>query len=220
MAGIGLFIWIAVATLAAVPAVAGQGQPGVDGGLPAEAMTDILDIKPPVVFGLDPVFVRYGLYVLAAAALLAVAALVWWLWRRRKARQVETVQAEILPEDLALSHLDALAREKLNDKRFYFRLSAILRTYLLGQFGLGAPEMTTEELLPRVARLNLAVDLVRGLRRFLIHGDGIKFAGQSTDPQQRESDLDFARWFVRQTTPAAEMSTPDGLPAESNAGQG
>lgn len=220
MAGIGILIRIGTALFAAVPVMAGQAQPVVDAGAPTAAMTDILDIKPPEVFGLDPILVRYGLYAAAAAALLAGAALAWWLWRRRRARQAETVEAEVAPEDLALSQIDALAREELGDKRFYFRLSAILRAYLLGQFGLGAPEMTTEELLPRIARLNLTAELGQGLRRFLIYGDGIKFAGQSAEPQQRAADLDFARRFVRQTTPVAEIPTPSILPAESTMGQG
>ncbi|MBI9084287.1 MAG: hypothetical protein JEZ11_11865 [Desulfobacterales bacterium] len=220
MTGFGVLIWIATAVFAAVPATAGQAQPGVDAVAPAAAMTDILDIKPPEVFGLDPILVRYGLYAAGVAALLAGAALAWWLWRRRRARQVETVEAELAPEDLALSRIDALAREELGDKHFYFRLSAILRAYLLGQFGLGAPEMTTEELLPRITRLNLATELGQGLRRFLIYGDGIKFAGQSAEPQQQTADLDFARWFVRQTTPVTEIPTPNILPAKSFTGQG
>lgn len=220
MAGLGVLIWIGTALFAAVPAMAGQRQPGVDAVAPADAMTDILDIKPPEVFGLDPMLVRYGLYAVTAAALLAGAALAWRFWRKRQTRQVETVEAEVAPEDLALSQIDVLAGEDLGDKGFYFRLSVILRTYLLGQFGLGAPEMTTEELLPRIARLGLAAELEQGLRRFLIYGDGIKFAGQSAEPQQQTTDLDFARRFVRQTTPVAEILPPSILPAKSTTGQG
>ena len=121
------------------PAVPGQAAPDT----PAP-MTDIHDIHPPVPVGFDAPWLMPVLLTLAGVVILA--ALVWWWRRRRKQKKIETIVPELPPDMIANKALEEIGDVRGQDgKAFYFRLSAILRQYIWGRFGVGAPEMTTEE---------------------------------------------------------------------------
>jgi len=162
-------------------------------------MTDIHDILPPVPAGLD---MPWRWILLTALGSVALAALAWWLWKRRKkAQTVEIIVPELPPEMLARQALDQIADIRgMDGKTFYFRLSAILRRYVCGRFGVGAPEMTTEEFLPCIDQLNTESDLARGLKQLCRAMDPVKFGGVAAMEKQMEQDLLFAREFVRKTT--------------------
>jgi LPXTG-motif cell wall-anchored protein len=93
--------------------------------------------------------------VLIALGAVALLALAWWLWKKRKkAATIETIVPELPPEMTAMRALDGISDvRRLDGKTFYFRLSAILRQYVFGRFAVGAPEMTTEEFLPCIDRI-------------------------------------------------------------------
>jgi hypothetical protein len=162
-------------------------------------MTDIHDIRPLRSPGPNP----WLLYALPSAV-LAVIVLSLWLYRQRKnAIAAENTPAPDPPHVIAMRELDALARfEEMDGRRFYFRLSAILRGYLAGRFNLAAPEMTIEELLPAIGRLKLDQPLHQSLARLLHRAEPIKFAGRPADNNDMRSDLSFARDFVKRTTAA------------------
>lgn len=163
-------------------------------------MTDIHDIRPPVPVGFDAPWLVPALLALVGVALLA--ALVLWWRRHRKKRTIETIVPELPPEMVARQALDGIGDVRGQDgKAFYFRLSAILRRYIFGRFGVGAPEMTTEEFLPCIDRLAFDRELARQLKLLCRAMDPVKFAGQQVDEKKMEQDLFFVRGFVRQTTP-------------------
>lgn len=165
-------------------------------------MADIHDIRPPVPVGFDAPWLM--LVWLTLAGVVILAALYWWWRRHRKQRTIATIVPELPPEMVALQALDAISDVRRQDgKAFYFRLSAILRQYVFGRFGVGAPEMTTEEFLPCIERLPVAGELARQLKQLCRTMDPVKFGGVSTVEKQMESDLFFVRAFVRQTTQAA-----------------
>lgn len=167
-------------------------------------MTDIHDIKPPELFGFDSRLVYYILFVVLGilVGVLLVAAVRYWKKRHRK--DVEAVHGMLLPDEEAFRRLDALkGLEDGDGKEFYFRLSAIFRGYLQGRYGIDAPEMTTEELLPRVQALRLDNDMKTGVKDFLYTSDPIKFAGKPVDRAKMQGDFEFVRDFIVQSTPAA-----------------
>jgi hypothetical protein len=169
-------------------------------------MTDIHDIRPPVPVGIDAPWLVPVLLTLAGAALLA--ALFFWWRRHRKKRTIETIVPELPPEMIAKQALDGIGDVRGQDgKAFYFRLSAILRRYIFGRFGVGAPEMTTEEFLPCIDRLAIDRELARQLKQLCRAMDPVKFAGKRVDEKQMEQDLFFVRGFVRQTTPESAPET-------------
>ena len=167
-------------------------------------MTDIHGLKPALPMGMD-----IGLLIWIALAVLAVAViitLVWWLWRRRK-KSLEPPSAPPLPapEVEAFAALDALATEDHADlKLFYFRLSAVIRRYVERRYDIPAAEMTTEELLPFMNRLDLETDMVRQFKDFCLRSDPIKFAGAMPDRGRLAHELAFGRDFVRRTTQVHE----------------
>jgi hypothetical protein len=162
-------------------------------------MTDIHDILPPVPVGLDASWLWIGLIAIGAVML---AALAWWLWKKvKKSRSVETIVPEKPPEMVARQALDQLSDVRgMDGKTFYFRLSAILRRYVFGRFGVGATEMTTEEFVPCIDHLSIDTELARELKRLCRAMDPVKFGGQAIAEKQMEADLFFAREFVRKTT--------------------
>lgn len=169
------------------------------------AMTDIHDIKPLAPVRLPSAMPRPFWYVLAGLLLAGVLTAVWLRRRRNPRVSLEGAPEHARPPDeVAYEALDTLAAESgLPDKVFYFRLSALLRTYLSGRFGVEALEMTTEELLPAVERLAMEKMLKSGIKSFLRFSDPVKFADMSAPPSQKEADINFVRMLVKETSRAA-----------------
>ncbi len=117
---------------------------------------------------------------------LAVAALGWLAWRQWQKRWQNAPGEEAIPASQT-------ARERLREalslidqpQPFCFGITEILRTYLEQQFGLNAPERTTEEFL---AELQQSIALDRRhkevLEDFLTRCDLVKFA--KVEPERAE----------------------------------
>jgi hypothetical protein len=166
-------------------------------------LSDIRDVKP-----LHRLARRWAVLLAAAAAALlaiALAAALWWWWRRRRAGATEPALA---PHEVALRALECLWRTDFTDpealRRYYFALSETLRAYVEGRFGLNATDLTTEEILGRIAELPALppADADR-LRGFLTATDRVKYA--AVLPSRREIDATFraAVSFVESTRPSA-----------------
>lgn len=160
-------------------------------------MTDIHDIKPPErpLPGLDWRYV--ALAGIAAVTLLAV---LFWMRQQSKRQKAAAAVPGLSPTQQALKELEDLRDVgRFDGREFYFRLSAILREYIRGRFGIDAPEMTVEELLPRIRELDLPTDLQGKLRAFFRSAEPIKFAAAATVERRMEADHAFAVAFVRET---------------------
>jgi hypothetical protein len=172
--------------------------------LPPEAgeAPDIKEIAPPVSLSRG----WWWLWVLAVA--LAAAAALWYFWwRRRKSAE----EAELLPQphEVALRALrDLMAQDliaKGQAKLLYLRLSAILRHYIEGRFGLLAPEHTTEEFLYEVrddARFSDSQKQL--LREFLEHCDMVKFAEYQPAREEIDDTINTCAQFIAETKPARD----------------
>ena len=79
----------------------------------------------------------------------------------------------------------------------------ILREYIRNRFGMDAPEMTTEELLFKMAEIKLERDLDQGVREFVYASDPVKFAGQTAEKESMQLHFEFVKDFVGKTTPAS-----------------
>ena len=165
-------------------------------------MTDIHDIKPPEKFGINPAFLYYALYGLLGVLMAASVAAAIYYWKKRGKKEIETLVPVLAPDEAAFRALDELTTLLNSDgKKFYFRISAILRGYIQQRFDIDALEMTTEELLPRVGEMKLETALQKGVRDFIDTSDPIKFAGRFVDKEQMQGHLEFVRKFVDKSTP-------------------
>jgi hypothetical protein len=177
-------------------------------------MTDIHDIKPLV--AVDTPFPAAAVALIGAAGLALLGLALYYL-KRRAGQRTSPLPPPLPPETAALAQLDAIRDLAVMEARkFYFQLSAVLRTYLHGRYGLNAPEMTTEEILPRIGTLGLPADLAARLEALLLSADPIKFAALPASRRKMETDLGFAYAFVEKTTPpSGETLEADELKAQS-----
>jgi hypothetical protein len=163
----------------------------------------IREIKP-----LQPIHrARPWLWIAGAVTLvLALGAAAAYWWRRRHATKDVEPQAPPIPaHEVALAALDRLAAtEPVGDaavRRYHFALSEIVRAYIEGRFGLNATDLTSEEILSSLGRLELSDELARGLRAFLLDTDAVKFAAHRPPRAEVSAILDWARRFVEATRP-------------------
>lgn len=150
-------------------------------------MEDIRDIK-----GLVPVPHHWSWLLLA----IPVIAILWWLWRRKKPTAATERVAPPTAFEIALAALARLREENPPTELFYTRLSDIIRQYIEGQFGLRAPERTTEEFLAEAA---LAPSHMNLLEAFLQESDLVKFARLRPGDEDRQRAFAAAETFVRET---------------------
>lgn len=177
--------------------------PGPGGGAVPEGMTDIHDIRPPAPPGPNPW--RWALWGVAAA-LVAVALVAVLAVMARRRRRLRGASAPAMPpEERALAALRGLESPgAMEERAFYFRLTAVLRRYLEERYGFPAAEMTTEELLPRLRAVDhLPEALLPELESLLAGADAVKFAGAPAAETRMTADLDFVHRLVRETTPVA-----------------
>lgn len=146
-----------------------------------DAAADIRDIKPPIEMKRNwaPYWKALLWGGLAAAALL----LAWWgIHRYRKKKASRVSDEEIIPlpaHEVALAALTRLWDDFQHDgktKKFYFRLSEIIRQYLARRYQINALEATTEELLHELQDQPLQVEHRMLISDFFGRCDLVKFA--------------------------------------------
>ena len=161
-------------------------------------MTDIIDIKPPVLPQYDLTWLYWLLGILAAIALIALCV---WLWKKRRARKTPP---PLPPYMVASNALDAIQQASYAPREFYFQLSYVFRAYIENGLGLRALEKTTEELAPSLEKLPLDKVLIQEAKSFLKRSDPVKYAGLSADENAMQKDLHFVRDVVETTRPQPE----------------
>lgn len=181
--------------------------------------TDIRDIKPLRRIDTAVAWLLWTALVLAAAA-LALAA--WWWWRRRRPGGSAPEAPPVPPYDQAIRELERLRRTDFSDlrelRRYYFAVSAVIRAYVEGRFGLNATDLTTDEIVGRLGGLvRLEPPQARRLERFLVATDQVKFAAHLPAPEEIERTYERALGFVTATRPREDAE--DGESAVPASGQ-
>ena len=143
---------------------------------------------------------------LAALAILAAALLALRKFLTTP-RTILHIPKPVPPYQIALDALDSLRAkgwiETLTIEPFYVELSAIVRLYLEGRFGLRAPERTTEEFIRDALTSRKLSDAHQNLvAGFLEQSDLVKFARHAPGQTDMRNALDSATALVRETMPA------------------
>jgi hypothetical protein len=144
-----------------------------------------------------------GWIIAGLAAALAVAALLWRIFWRKKPLPAAPPKPAW---DVALARLQELRVRNLpiqgQTERYYVDLSAILRYYVEDRFALRAPEQTTPEFLDIAAQSGLlSAEQQEFLALFLRHSDRVKFARHEPSVIAMEEQLMEVEQFVRGTVP-------------------
>lgn len=164
------------------------------------AVADIRDIK-----GLVPVPLAWGWIALIVVVLVLVGVIVWWSRRKKPVATGET-PVQRTPAELALAALATLKEQNLPVEVFYTRVSDIIRQFIEGQFGLHAPERTTEEFL---VEAKLPAESMTLLGAFLQECDLVKFARHRPGKEDRERAFGAAEKFVREGVGQASRLSPE-----------
>jgi hypothetical protein len=152
-------------------------------------------------------YVLWG--AIALAVLAAVAAVIWWVRRKRRS-VVETPAIVLPPEVIALAELERIAALDLPSrgdyKQHYTLVVDTVRRYLEARYGVEAMDRTTYELMDDLERRRVSVD---GLEPLLNEADLVKFAKFAPSAESATVALNHAREIVIHTTPV--RPTPDPL---------
>lgn len=117
------------------------------------------------------------------------------------------------PHVAAIRALEALHNQKLwqnnRHKEYYSGLTDILRTYLAGRYGVGAMEMTTDEILEAMRDVEMPRKSALDMASVLRDGDLVKFAKAMPEAEQNEADYLKVYYFVEETKVQEEPATGD-----------
>ena len=112
------------------------------------------------------------------------------------------------PHEIALRDLKKLHSERLwqegNHKLYYSGLTDILRAYIAGQFGVGALEMTSDEIIEAMRGVEIPQKQKMDLTELLRDADLVKFAKAMPEAEANEAAYTMALNFVEQTMPQPE----------------
>ncbi len=177
-----------------------SGQAVQQPDVPAE----LHDIRGPLELPEPAPYLLLGL--IALAALVALALLYWWIFRRQR-----PVPPPIPPAVRARAEL-MRARELMAPERalsYMQRISEILRNYLEARFLLPTTRQTTREFFRHLANAPELAACEDDLQSCLERCDMAKFAHQPAALDQLQAMEESVLELVNRTEPAAAQS-PDG----------
>ena len=174
----------------------------------------IYDLKPQLTLPFRLAEIKgYLLWGLLALLVLGAAlyALDRWLKQRgRRLNDLFKAAPPVPPHVAAIRALEALHHQKLwqnnRHKQYYSSLTEILRTYLAGRWGVGAMEMTTDEILAALRGIDLPDKARMDLTAILRDADLVKFAKATPEAEENETNYQKAYYFVEETKPVEELA--------------
>lgn len=165
----------------------------------------IKDIKQPLDVPWD--FWDYFPYIAIILGILLILGLIYYFYVKRKPKDILDLDYDpsIPPHVLALEALKQLENEKLwqngHTKKYYIRLTDIIRSYIKRQFKIDATEMISSEIIIALKSNRFEPDLVANLRSLFETADYVKFAKFKPLPDTNAQTLEYAYDFVKRTIP-------------------
>lgn len=152
-------------------------------------------------------------YILAAAVLLVLLFVGFYLWKKRK-QKVRKVDERPRPKEpphvWARAQLRLLEEQRLlekgEEKQYHSRVSDIIRLYLEYRFAYYAMESTTEQIELDVMRLDLTVAAKDTLIDVLKRADLVKFAKMWLPMDQHLKSVQQTYLFIDLTKPTEQAA--------------
>ncbi|MBQ3186380.1 MAG: hypothetical protein IJB62_02335 [Alistipes sp.] len=169
----------------------------------------IYDLKPQLTLPFKLAEIRgYLMWGLLLAALIALALYGLHRYLEARGRHLKDLFKPAPPEPphvVAIKALEALHHQKLwqnnKHKLYYSTLTDILRTYIAGRWGVGAMEMTSDEIIAAMREVELPEKARMDLTSVVMDADLVKFAKFTPEAEQNESDYTKVYYFVEETKP-------------------
>ena len=167
----------------------------------------VMELKPqrtlPFRFGEIGGYLMWGLLGLLLLAALAYAAVRILHRYGRSVGDLFRPAPPVPPHVAAIKALEALHHQKLwqngRYKHYYSGITDILRTYIAARYGIGAMEMTSDEIIEAMRGVELPRKSAMDLTSILRDADLVKFAKAEPDAEQNENDYTRAYYFVEET---------------------
>ncbi len=162
---------------------------------------DIRDIKPPVSFPVNYVFL---IILVSILSLIICVFLGGYIYRRLREKKSLSMPPRKTPSEIAYEALENLKARDLpatgKVREYYFELSNIVRRYIEDKFSIKAPEMTTEEFLSSLKESDTLSDSHKNLLKdFLNLCDIVKFARYGPDKKEIDQSFNAAKKIVDET---------------------
>ncbi len=182
------------------------------------------DIKPqknlPFKFGEISGYVKWTIIVLLLLALL------FYVAKRILAHYGKNISDIFKPAPPLPPHVEAqMALEKLRQQRlwqegehklYYSTLTDIIRAYIAGRYGVGAMEMTSDEIIEAMRSVELPQKSAMDLADILREADLVKFAKAMPEAEENEAAFRAAWDFVEQTKPVEIIEDDEDEPQKSS----
>ncbi len=167
-------------------------------------MQGLHDIRPPVMVGMDPFWIRAA-WIAGAICLLG---LVLWIllkkiWKKKQNSQEKLSLGQPLHDPLvsameALDDLEKNVSPGTDAKNLYFALGDIMKTYIGKTYNTGAREMTTQELAAGLKSVSMERRLAAQVIRFQEECDPFRYAPEHTDMSHEiAKDISQARSLIQ-----------------------
>lgn len=160
---------------------------------------DIKDIKGPLEVPLD--WAGYLIYIIILISVPILVYFVYKYWKKRKQVVPDLgYDPSIPPHVLALEALKQLEAEKLWQngyvKKYYIRLTDIVRIYFERQFKIKAMEMVTPEIISSMRTFGFENSLINDMSELFSLADFVKFAKHQPLPDENTKCMNYSINFV------------------------
>jgi len=166
-----------------------------------QELQDIHDIIPPVPVGIDPLIFKVAFAIISIVC-CAIAGYLLFRYLKKRLNKKRESNPPLLPPPLpadqaALRELSAISDLMLSEPRvYYFRLTALLKTFIGKMFKINAPEMTTQEIIAALNTIDIKREMISSAREFFISSSMIKYAAVTPGMEKARSDEEFVRSFI------------------------
>jgi BatD DUF11 like domain len=166
------------------------------GYVPFDAGADYRDIKQ--IIETDNPSLKYLPWIIAAVALICFAGFIFLIRKRKPpaGKPKPVVHTIVSPYDEAMQAIEELKQKGVTEgqeKIFYTEVNDILRKYMARKFAISTVEKTNDELIGKIADLNLPKDNLFKLAQSLRMGDFVKFARYRPEQEDNKVNLDTLR---------------------------